>query len=204
MAAPRPRGAAVPPAPATGTHAAGDRCETCHLNPHGDDVHVSAAPSGCESCHLTATWSTMRYDHAITGFTLDGGHGRIGCAACHTVTAAANGTRLPRFDAASTWCADCHEDIHAGQFAAVIHVNHVSRRTTDCARCHVTTDWLAERFDHSRDSRYPLDGAHARVRCEGCHRSAEVAGRSVVRYRPLDTRCESCHGHAAGGGTGSP
>jgi hypothetical protein len=55
----------------------------------------------------------------------------------------------------------------------------------------------ADRFDHDRDARFSLKGAHATVTCARCHftrRSA--AGKPVVVYRPVSTKCESCHSEA--------
>ncbi len=61
----------------------------------------------------------------------------------------------------------------------------------DCARCHDTVDWLAEKFDHDRDSRFSLAGAHAKVACRACHKAP--AGEPLTVFRPLATECVACH-----------
>ena len=61
----------------------------------------------------------------------------------------------------------------------------------DCARCHVTADWLAENFDHDRDSGFALRGAHATVACRACHEAP--AGEPLVVFRPLAGECAACH-----------
>ena len=49
----------------------------------------------------------------------------------------------------------CHEDIHRGQFQ--------EGGVTRCERCHGSTGrWVADRFDHNRDSRFPSRGS-----CQG-------------------------------------
>jgi hypothetical protein len=100
--------------------------------------------------------------------------------------------RRPPFSKARSACAECHDGPHGGQFAA--------RAGGDgCDACHGTDAFLpASRFDHDRDAGFRLDGAHERVACARCHPSApDGAGRERVTYRPVDSRCESCH--AAGG-----
>jgi hypothetical protein len=49
----------------------------------------------------------------------------------------------------------------------------------------------ADRFNHDRDATFLLAGSHARVTCNRCHTPAP--GTKLVRYRPLSSRCESCH-----------
>lgn len=62
---------------------------------------------------------------------------------------------------------------------------------TDCGRCHGPEHWSPDRFDHERDSRFPLEGAHQNVACIDCHTTVSETG--VRQFRPLETSCESCH-----------
>ena len=60
--------------------------------------------------------------------------------------------------------------------------------STPCAQCHAATTWKPARV--SRDfrhapSRFPLEGAHARTTCAGCHRSLE--------FKNVRTTCIGCH-----------
>ena len=54
-------------------------------------------------------------------------------------------------------CAGCHEDPHAARSAPA------------AATCHTPASWEAEgegaRFDHARDTRFPLDALHAKLDC---------------------------------------
>jgi len=63
-----------------------------------------------------------------------------------------------------------------------------------CDRCHVTSGWLAEKFDHDRDSIFPLSGAHRALACGKCHLAETRDGSSFIRYKPIPHQCDSCHG----------
>jgi hypothetical protein len=65
--------------------------------------------------------------------------------------------------------------------------------TVACDRCHVTTDWLAELFDHDRDSRFPLRGGHERVACRTCHPPLDAADERLLRFKPVPVECRACH-----------
>jgi len=91
-------------------------------------------------------------------------------------------------------CRDCHEDPHKAQFA--------DRPAGDaCHTCHVVQGWRpAERFDHDRDSVFPLQGAHRDVACTGCHPSAtDDSGLRRTIYKPLPQTCRDCHATEVGG-----
>jgi hypothetical protein len=145
------------------------------------------APSkgqGCAACHDQESWRVPAFDHARTGFVLENRHATAACAACHKNASPAD------FSGLVTSCAACHEDIHRGQFS--------DRKTADgkhvaCDRCHVTRDWLAEKFDHEKDSRFPLRGGHERTPCLKCHIAGETNDPRLVQYKPLPTDCKDCH-----------
>jgi hypothetical protein len=52
----------------------------------------------------------------------------------------------------------------------------------------------ASLFDHARDARFRLEGAHARAPCAACHRqpSGTTTG-APLSFGGLSTACESCH-----------
>lgn len=164
-------------------------------------------------------------EHLRTKFGLEGAHRAIACLSCHrpaaggrsgaagTLALAANAlppgtTRAPqsrpalatasddfRFRFTSLACAGCHDDPHAGQFAATVPAATkpaTETAGTDCARCHAATTWRIAGFDHDK-TRFPLQGAHKRTACSSCHRPAPNGGPSVVRYKPLETACRACH-----------
>ncbi len=167
------------------------RCATCHEDVHnGQTRQVSQKKSiplgkdGCEFCHQVESWSKISFDHDATKFSLLGGHKIARCNSCHK-----NDSQVVdswRFTKIETACSSCHKDIHQGQF-----VNRAGE--TDCVKCHASTDWFAEKFDHERDSRFSLEGAHEYVACVECHKTEFKNGMKFVRYRPLESKCESCH-----------
>jgi hypothetical protein len=163
------------------------RCVDCHRDPHRGEVSRFMATGGCEACHRVDSWRQITFDHNQTRFALAGSHARVSCAGCHRRTEAGRPPGPLRFTGAPQVCEGCHHDPHQGQFAA-------SGRATSCERCHTTDNLRATKFDHARDSRYRLDGAHAKLACAACHRPETQGGESFVRYKPLPTTCTGCHG----------
>jgi hypothetical protein len=142
------------------------QCVSCHAP---DDVHRGERGAGCGDCHTTTGWNTAKFDHAReAGFSLDGIHARLDCADCHRSGQLKAG--LPRD------CVGCHrgEDAHATRFGA------------KCNSCHGVEKWLPATFDHTRDTKWALQGLHAKVECHACHTA-------VVADQHLDTVCASCH-----------
>lgn len=166
-----------------GLHAGADyrACERCHSEHNGRDFELVRFPGG-----------EAAFDHAATGWKLGGAHVRVRCRDCHRPerVAPAVGAREPGLDARRTFlglptaCAACHADPHGGTLAA------------SCAACHTEETWKgAPGFDHGK-TRYPLDGAHARVACRDCHRPQDPGAKAIVfaqfAARALP-RCADCH-----------
>jgi predicted CXXCH cytochrome family protein len=151
------------------------RCLDCHRDPHGGPPGRDCAP-----CHTLQAMRPSTVDvaaHARFAFALDGAHRAVPCAGCHR-------TMSGSFSASRT-CAGCHTTPHGTQFAA-----RADRGA--CDACHDADAWRpAARFDHERDAAFSLAGAHARVPCGSCHRSAGASADRV--YRPVSSKCESCH-----------
>jgi hypothetical protein len=165
---------------------ASTRCLDCHADPHRGETDRIAGAEGCESCHKVESWRLVAFDHMLTRYPLTGAHGRTGCTGCHRKVDAGTPRERLRFASTPEACDSCHQDPHRGQFARA--------GTVACDRCHTTTDLKAAKFDHNRDSSYPLDGAHARVPCASCHPSEKRAGGAFVRYKPVPRGCSDCHG----------
>ncbi len=55
-------------------------CEGCHAE-QGTAAHGEFG--ACATCHTTDGFAPSTFDHASTGFELVGGHGALGCPACH-------------------------------------------------------------------------------------------------------------------------
>jgi hypothetical protein len=174
-------------------------CATCHADPHGA-AFASDDATSCARCHTTLGFElpAVAFEHAWTGYALEGPHARVACAGCHAPYPGGGpepetGRRFA--PARGTRCADCHADPHVGQFGD-------SRKDAraDCARCHAGA--AALRFDHD-DSRFPLDARHAKLACAACHKPWPLPGGpdagTAVRYRPLGITCKDCHGTAREG-----
>ncbi len=162
------------------------RCADCHRDPHRGELARFMAKGGCQACHRVESWRQVSFDHAQTRFVLDGAHVRARCDGCHRRADAGGAAPDLHLAGVPQACAACHRDPHAGQFIS-------GNVAISCERCHGTDSFQASRFDHARDSRYKLDGAHARLACSACHRSETREGRTFVRYKPLPTTCRGCH-----------
>jgi len=162
-------------------------CAACHRDPHGGQTEKQVAKGGCESCHSDAGWKLVKFDHDATGYKLELKHANVECVACHArIDAAKPG--LLRFKLGASRCGLCHADVHRGQF-----VSADPEEGTDCARCHSPAGWKPSKFDHMKDARFALDGAHKRVPCQLCHKASTDPQGTWIQYRPLDTRCVACH-----------
>ncbi len=167
---------------------AATNCEACHGDPHkGSQKAVNNAPT-CEGCHNVESWQSVAFDHTKTKFTLVGKHALIACRDCHSDRKNAFDPAAMKFVITNFNCADCHQDVHRGQFASAI-----ATPATNCDRCHFSTTWKDLNFDHNRDSAYKLEGAHSKVPCKLCHRQESTDSGPIVRYKPIGTDCKTCH-----------
>lgn len=137
-------------------------CSSCHRDPHEGRLGKS-----CERCHSTSAFRPVtNFDHARTRFPLTGRHTTTRCAQCHT------GGKLRGLPMT---CNGCHRDVHQGRLG------------NDCTRCHTTASFTrVASFDHQQ-TRFPLRGVHARLKCESCH----TRGRAL-KFARFD-RCTGCH-----------
>jgi hypothetical protein len=167
-------------------------CTGCHRDPHhGRFTKVATAAAGrdlCENCHSLRSWQDQKpFAHETTGYALEGAHRSLVCTDCHRRTKVQGGVDVAFHDTPKN-CADCHEDVHGGQF------NRASNGLADCASCHTPVRWAAALFDHEKGTTFPLAGAHVRVPCQDCHsQRQEGGGRRVVIYRGTPRRCADCH-----------
>jgi hypothetical protein len=183
-------GAMLAPAKATTTarlRFASTRCSDCHQDRHAGEVARYLKTGGCEACHLLAAWSSVRFDHSQARFALTGAHASVACERCHLRLDAGTPRQRPRLRGLEMTCQGCHRDPHGGELTR-------PGLASPCERCHTTASWAASRFDHNRETSYPLDGAHARLACAACHRKETRAGATVLRFKPLGKACKDCHG----------
>jgi len=160
------------------------RCFDCHKT---SDPHKGRLGEICENCHGEATWRRVKpYDHDKTKFPLRSAHRTVACSACHGGE---------RYKGVGTACLDCHriQDVHGGRYGA------------KCETCHDENKWSAIRFDHNKATKFPLRGAHAKVKCDTCHTGdlyRDKLGTTCISCHRKDdrhngqlgNRCERCHG----------
>jgi hypothetical protein len=140
-------------------------CASCHGR---SDPHKGQLGTRCERCHAETGWrKKVDFDHDITRFPLIGLHSGVACEECH---------RNQAYKSTPSICSGCHKDGH-----------HEGRLGPECSRCHNPNGWKLWRFDHDRQTRFPLDGAHAGLDCHACHKSRVTAKASAP------SSCHGCH-----------
>lgn len=183
-------------------------CVSCHVDVH--DGRYAKGPravkEGCAACHDARAFrpSTMALGaHARDVFPLEGGHRATPCVACHAeLERRAGGSFLllakqPAMPPLTLTvpkraCSDCHAKAspHGDQFAH-------RKDGGACEGCHSDATFApADRFDHDKDAGFSLAGAHAKVACAKCHVPSSAAAATRIVYRPLSSKCESCHDDA--------
>ncbi len=174
------------------------RCQGCHQDRHRGTVDAYVQKDGCQHCHTVDSWQQIEFDHNQTDFALKGHHQNTACKSCHQPLNKGTPQEMIPFKKLSTKCMECHKDIHQGQFETVLVQGSATTKGTDCSRCHTVHNWQPVKFDHNRDSRFKLEGAHLEVACQRCHREIEKNGVRIALFTPLDTSCNSCHGDRSG------
>jgi len=141
-----------------------NECADCHT---AVDVHHGSLGERCGVCHSERAWREVRFDHELTRFSLTGQHLDVDCALCHPGE---------RYERTPMDCQSCHRlnDVHLGRF------------DSDCRRCHSAAGWKTTRFDHDRDTEFPLRGGHLGAACGSCHGAGDAE-------RPRPSVCASCH-----------
>jgi len=143
-------------------------CYSCHKK---DDKHEGQAGKVCESCHNDRTWLVAKFDHGVTQFPLTGRHVVATCKSCH---------QTPRFKDAPRDCYSCHKK----------EDKHKLTLGVQCETCHNARSWKLWDFNHDKQTKYVLDGAHRKVSCTSCHKQEAPAGKNAA---PLGSNCISCH-----------
>lgn len=180
------------------------QCADCHAAPHSQPFVVGNAKAAatspkavCVVCHVLdwPKFSDSRVmitpeQHAHGGFPLARPHDGVACARCHEPGKDWAG-RHPGRTAGE--CRTCHVDPHGGQFDSGPYA------ATGCTGCHAATHWAPHGFDlaHHQKAALPLDGRHAELECEKCHR--EPSPETPRTFRGTPSRCEQCHGDAHAG-----
>jgi len=137
-------------------------CYACHA---AKDAHNGQFGTDCGACHTTNSWGNVTFNHANTGFPLNGRHSNLQCSSCH-----ANGV----YKGTPKNCYACHakDDNHNRQFG------------TDCGACHATNGWGGATFNHANTG-FPLAGRHSKLSCNSCHANGV--------YKGTPSNCYACH-----------
>lgn len=164
-------------------------CISCHRK---DDKHKGSYGKKCETCHIDRSWKTIEFNHdKETKYKLLGKHKEVKCLSCH---------KEPLFKGNKTpsKCYACHrkDDIHKGGLGE------------KCETCHNEEKWKTAKFDHDKDTKYPLKGKHITTKCDACHTAEqkmpgqkEKIATTCIGCHKIDdkhkgnfgTKCESCH-----------
>ena len=164
----------------------GEGCVDCHLDVHQDYISESYYPEDdCTICHGNDSWSGVSFDHNLTNWALEGKHKEVDCRECHFTEIQGDETTVNQnFVNLESECISCHDNIHGDSF--------VIDGVTDCIRCHVTSSWMPENFDHNTTN-FPLLGEHLTVACKECHTSSIVNNEPVILYKLNKFECIDCH-----------
>jgi hypothetical protein len=189
----------------TKCHVLGDKvsnkkCLDCHLDigiriNENRGYHASAGVSGkeCIECHSDhhgknfqlIRLDTERFDHALTGYKLNGAHAAQNCKSCHKTEFISDEkikVKSSTYLGLSQKCLSCHTDFHQGTLSS------------DCSSCHDSKAFKpASAFDHNK-ARFTLRGKHAEVDCLLCHKKSTVNGKETQKFTGLSFgKCTNCH-----------
>ncbi len=189
-------------------------CMDCHEHKtvHSDPEHPKGKykSNQCTQCHKqpgnikTDPTNNFEFKAAHGGpsstFPLVKKHKDVACALCHTGRDKKGKTSFSHIDPQCN-AGHCHEDsLHKGSLG------------DDCASCHPSGSWGAERFDHQQkkfqstgDPGFELKGEHKNNKCESCHptkqfkdtpRNCSADGchaKDDAHKGRLGDKCERCH-----------
>ncbi len=153
-------------------------CIACHRKDDEEKGHKGRYGEKCETCHIAKGWKDVRFNHdRETKFPLRGKHEKTKCSSCHTGTLYK--TKTP------TECVACHrkDDNEKG---------HKGSLGDKCEKCHTETSWKEAKFDHDKETDYPLTGKHRDAKCDGCHKSGVTAAPGKTREK-APRNCSACH-----------
>lgn len=165
------------------SNAAYRQCADCHTEHQGRDFDLIYWKNGVE-----------QFDHALTGYVLDGKHKKVTCRKCHKKEFIKNPAPLTKagkhpdktFLGLSRDCLTCHSDEHRGQLKE------------PCLSCHTMEGWKpVPKFDHSK-TRFALLGKHKTTDCVKCHLTlTDKNAGTDNKYLKLNglafKTCASCH-----------
>ncbi len=165
-------------------------CYACHKKDDDKDGHKGTLGEKCEDCHTIKKWKDTFFDHDKTKFPLRDTHAdpKVKCADCHPNN---------KFKHTPLACNECHkkDDDRKG---------HKGAFGLKCETCHTAKDWKTVKFEHDRDTKYPLKGGHRSTKCVDCHPKRlyeDHAPKACVGCHKKDDKhkgtlgdkCQDCH-----------
>ncbi len=177
-----------------------NKCLKCHKEIQVSKLKVNTfhglATKTCIACHTdhkgreldTTKVDSSNFNHKVTGFSLEGAHGKIKCQECHTEKRTSMKVRKqdPHFLGSSKTCNSCHikDDPH-----------HFKGKNAEaqCSTCHSETTWKSDlKFDHNKDTKFELVEAHSKLKCMECHQNKQKEFQ--YQWPQLGKmKCLSCH-----------
>jgi hypothetical protein len=185
-------------------------CISCHKK---DDPHFfkdKYAKMDCNSCHAFTSWKKdLTFNHSSdTKYKLKGKHAELKCNDCHLIDKKKSTYQYQWPNLAQKDCLSCHKD----DFHKFNKSDEKSFKLGDlnkCSTCHTETKWKeVHDFNHSAQTRYPIDGKHTDLKCDECHfphdkklKSAPLSKMSTYlskvgtyKWPQLESKtCEVCH-----------
>ncbi|MCF8413574.1 MAG: hypothetical protein K9G44_09180, partial [Melioribacteraceae bacterium] len=179
-------------------------CIDCHEHNQTDMNSEHAGINGysyesnsCYACHPTGE-KEGTFDHASTGFPIDGAHVENSCNDCHATG----------YTNTSSDCVSCH----SSEYTSTTNPNHQTLSFSQtCDECHTTQQGWSPAIMSNHSDFYSLTGAHNTIAsdCNSCHEgnytsnksecndchSADYQATSNPNHQTagLTTDCESCH-----------
>ncbi len=154
-------------------------------------------PPSCQTCHgehqgrEARIYDIQQVDHDQVDFPLEGAHQRVECKKCHQQKFRSEKSKsllidkkqreLFSYQGLDKACDSCHKNPHAKQFDDRF-----------CVDCHRDSAWDKTKFDHDKDSDFPIAGKHKNLLCQACHHKSEKNPR-VVPFKDIPGRCDRCH-----------
>ncbi len=148
------------------------KCASCHNEHHGRKFQI-------------VKFDSLNFKHELTSYLLEGKHSKIDCASCHTkalIKEKISQKKTNSFLGLGKDCFSCHEDVHQNTL------------TNNCISCHNQDHFKpAENFNHSKTN-YVLEGKHAEVECEKCHKIETRSGKKFQQFANVaHNNCTNCH-----------
>ena len=150
----------------------GKACVECHNDHHGLDFDM-------------LNLDEDKFDHAKTGYLLEGAHAREECTACHKqefIVADDAKKKKSTHLGLDEACLTCHKDYHRETL------------TDNCLDCHNYEKFApAPGFDHNKTD-FVLKGKHQKVECLDCHKKEVVGGEPFQHFANVEHQnCTACH-----------